>query len=315
MKRRRKPLRYLAVILLILLAFCLAAYPFISNWWVENSADSVVAALDATTEKTDTEELSAEIEAAREYNEALAGVRVNLTDPFDASAMGDGNPEYESLLCMTEDGIMGYIQIPSINVNLPIFHGTSGTVLEQGAGHLEGTSLPVGGESTHTVLTGHTGLSSAKLFTDLTELAEGDIFFLNVFGERMAYKVGQITVVEPDDLDSLYIVDGKDYCTLVTCTPYGINSHRLLVRGERTDYEEAVSDENTYKPKEQTSTWMQEYRESLYISLAVFLFFLLLYLLIRKLRNRKEKGEQAQTEKQGGENSNSPPQQGEKEEL
>ena len=146
MKRRRKPLRYLAVTLLLLLAFCLAGYPFISNWWVENSADSVVAALDAATEEAGTEELSAETEAARKYNEALAGVRVNLTDPFNASAMGDGNPEYESLLCMTEDGIMGYIQIPSINVNLPIFHGTSGTVLEQGVGHLEGTSLPVGGE-------------------------------------------------------------------------------------------------------------------------------------------------------------------------
>ena len=306
MKRRRKPLRYLAVTLLLLLAFCLAGYPFISNWWVENSADSVVAALDAATEEAGTEEPSAETEAARKYNEALAGVRVNLTDPFNASAMGDGNPEYESLLCMTEDGIMGYIQIPSINVNLPIFHGTSGTVLEQGVGHLEGTSLPVGGESTHTVLTGHTGLSGAKLFTDLTELAEGDIFFLNVFGERMAYKVGQITVVEPDDLDSLYIVDGKDYCTLVTCTPYGINSHRLLVRGERTDYEEAVSDENTYKPREQTSAWMREYRESLYTSLAVFLFFLLLYLLIRKLSNGKKTGAQAQTAKKGEENRNTP---------
>ena len=304
MKRHRKRIRYLAVIFLILSAFCLAGYPFLANWQAENSADSVVTALDAAAEKTDTEELSAEIEAARKYNEALAGVRVNLTDPFDASVMEKGDSEYESLLCVTEDGIMGYIQIPSINVSLPIFHGTSGTVLEQGAGHLEGTSLPVGGENTHCVLTGHTGLSSAKLFTDLTELVEGDIFFLNVFGEKMAYKVDRITVVEPDDLDFLYIVDGKDYCTLVTCTPYGINSHRLLVRGERTDYEEAVSDEDTFKPKEQTSAWMQEYRESLSISLAVFLFFLLMYLLIKKFRNRKKTGTQAQTGKQGEENRN-----------
>ena len=268
-------------------AFFLISYPFVSNWMFENSADSVVTALEEQAEATDDKENDAELEAAHKYNETLASVRVNLTDPFDESIMGEENAEYASLLCMTDDGIMGFISIPSIDVDLPIYHGTSSEVLEQGIGHLEGTSLPVGGNNTHCVLTGHTGLSNAKLFTDLIELEEGDIFFLNVMDEKLAYEVDQILVVEPDELDALYIVDGKDYCTLVTCTPYGINSHRLLVRGERTDYEEAASDENTYKPKEVQSSWMQEYKESLLISLAALGVCLILFFVIKRIKSRK----------------------------
>ena len=289
MKKHRRTIRYLAVTVIIVRSARL--------WWFENSADSVVAALDATADEADDSVMAEELAKARQYNETLASVRVNLTDPFDESVMGEENEEYESLLCMTDDGIMGYIDIPSIDVNLPIYHGTSSTILEQGVGHLEGTSLPVGGTSTHTVLTGHTGLSSAKLFTDLDELENGDIFILSIFGEKLAYKVDQITVVEPDNLDDLYIVDGKDYCTLVTCTPYGINSHRLLVRGERTDYEEAVSDEEAMQPKEESSSWMREYRESLLISLTAFLVCLVLYLVIRKIRNRHDRNTKAQVER------------------
>ena len=156
---------------------------------------------------------------------------------------------------MTDDGVMGFIKIPCIDVSLPIYHGTSEAVLEIGAGHLQGTSLPIGGESTHSVITGHTGLSSAKLFTDLTELEEGDMFFLNVMGEKLAYKIDQITKVLPEEISNLKIENGKDYCTLVTCTPYGVNTHRLLVRGERTDYVEATEDQSNFEVKKTKSQW------------------------------------------------------------
>lgn len=145
---------------------------------------------------------------------------------------------YQSLLNHDGRGIMGYIEIPKIDVNLPIYHGTSEKVLQVGAGHLEGSSLPVGGESTHCVLSGHRGLPSAKLFTDIDQLEAGDTFMLHVLNETLTYEVDQILVVLPDETDALKIVEGEDYCTLVTCTPYGINSHRLLVRGHRVETEE-----------------------------------------------------------------------------
>ncbi|MGL6200613.1 MAG: class C sortase [Lachnospiraceae bacterium] len=148
--------------------------------------------------------------------------------------------EYNAILNINGNGMMGYIRIPDINVKLPIYHGTSSEVLEKGAGHLTQTSLPIGGASTHTVLSAHTGNSKSELFTNLVQLKEGDIFYLEVLGETLAYKVDQIKVVEPTDIESLAIELSKDYVTLVTCTPYGINTYRLLVRGERTDYIEVL---------------------------------------------------------------------------
>ena len=149
--------------------------------------------------------------------------------------------------------MMGYIRIPVIKVKLPIYHGTSEEVLEKGVGHMEQTSFPIGGESSHTVLSAHTGSPAAELFTNLDQLEEGDLFFLEVLGETLAYQIDQIKVVEPDDIDSLLIEPSKDYATLVTCTPYGINSHRLLVRGERTVYieehDENVAGQNVVKSK------------------------------------------------------------------
>ena len=143
---------------------------------------------------------------------------------------------YNNILNLDQSGVMGYLEIPCISVDLPIYHGTDAEILERGVGHLAASSIPIGGKSTHSVLTGHTGLSSAKLFTDLTEMKKGDLFFINVLGQTLAYKVDQISVVRPKDTRKLRIVDGKDYVTLVTCTPYGVNSHRLLVRGTRVPY-------------------------------------------------------------------------------
>ena len=177
-------------------------------------------------------------EEAERYNETLTGRPTH--DPFiddEDIAMPD---EYRQTLNIK--GIMGYVDIPGIDVYLPIYHGTADHVLEKGAGHLEGSTLPLGGSFRHSVITGHSGLVHAKMFTDLTELAQGDLFYIHVLGEILAYEVEKITITEPHITDDLMVFDGKDYCTLLTCTPYGINTHRLLVRGERVEYNPEVKD-------------------------------------------------------------------------
>ena len=196
--------------------------------------------------------------------------------------MGELEPyTYNKLLAVGSSGVMGTINIPSINVMLPIYHGTSDDVLKKGVGHLKGTSLPVGGTSTHAVLTGHTGLSSAKLFTDLVQLEKGDIFVISVCGQKIAYKVFRTDVVLPKDTKSLRIYEGKDYVTLITCTPYGINSHRLLVRGERTEYKEGMEDQVKKHPVSQ-SQWMKAYRTAIMIGLAVVSMLIAISKIIKK---------------------------------
>ena len=247
--------KVLLVFITTCISLCLILYPYISNYLFENRTDGIVSAVEAQSESAEANQYDEDIEAAKAYNENIVTGKIKLKDPFDENAEDEDTKEYKSLLNMTEDGVMGFIKIPSIDVSLPIYHGTSEETLEKGAGHLQGTSLPIGGPSTHTVITGHTGLSSAKLFTDLIELEEGDIFFLNVMGEKMAYKIDQIQKVLPKDIDSLTIEDGKDYCTLVTCTPYGVNTHRLLVRGVRTDYQEATEEPSNFEVKKTQSKW------------------------------------------------------------
>lgn len=279
----------LLVFLLFGIALALMMYPFIANYLFEHKTDSVVNSVQQTVKKMDDSEQKAAIEDAVQYNESLVNGHVVLTDPFIEEKTEEEKDQYESLLNLTGDGVMGTVEIPSINVSLPIYHGTSDSILKKGAGHLQGTSLPVGGESTHTVITGHTGLSNAKLFTDLTEMEKGDIFFLEVMGEKLAYQVDQITVVLPTEMDDLRIVPGKDYCTLLTCTPYGVNTHRLLVRGERTDYQEAVKKAAAEKPKKTESKWMSEYKRALIISMAFFVASVSVIFLYRYIRNYRRK--------------------------
>ena len=279
----------LLVFLLFGIALMLMMYPFIANYLFEHKTDSVVDSVQQTAEKLDDSEQKAEIEKAMRYNESLANGHVVLTDPFKEEKIEEDTAEYESLLNLTNDGVMGTVEIPSINVSLPIYHGTSDAILKKGAGHLQGTSLPVGGASTHTVITGHTGLSNAKLFTDLTELDKGDIFFLEVMGEKLAYQVDQIKVVLPTEMDDLKIVPGEDYCTLLTCTPYGVNTHRLLVRGKRTDYQEVVDAAKSEKPKKAESKWMSEYKRALAISVAFFVASLPFIFGIRYVREYRRK--------------------------
>lgn len=206
----------------------IALYPTFSDWWNNlHASRSIASYMDSVENMTDYAKIEM-LEKAEEYNKRLEkGVHFNLDEEATA--------EYESLLDVNGSGIMGYVTIPSINVYLPIYHGTSESVLQVAAGHISGSSLPVGGKGTHCIISGHRGLPSAKLFSDLDELKEGDIFTLTVLEKTYTYLVDQIRIVLPEETQDLEIDDEHDYCTLVTCTPYGINSHRMLVRGHRTD--------------------------------------------------------------------------------
>ena len=210
-------------------ALGLIAYPTFSDWWNRMHQSYAVAGYVEQTKDMSGAERKAMLKAAHEYNERLAanGDRWHMTDAQKR--------EYDETLDVTGTGIMGYITIPRIGVELPIYHGTSDAVLQVAAGHLEGTSLPVGGESTHAVISAHRGLPSAKLFTHLDRLEVGDTFTITVLDRELTYEVDKISIVLPTEVDELKVVDGKDYVTLMTCTPYGINSHRLLVRGRRIE--------------------------------------------------------------------------------
>lgn len=221
-------------VLLVLAGVAALAYPFVSNWLAsQNHMEAIAGYSDASNDTTEAER-EAMLAAAEEYNESLAGDPVH--DPFVVGS-GYAIPDnYDEVLNVDGEGTMGYLEIPSIGVNLPIYHGTSDEVLAKGVGHISNTSLPIGGEGRHSVLTGHRGLPSAELFTRLDELKEGDLVLVTVLGETHAYRVYGSEVVEPDDLSSLVVEKGRDLLTLVTCTPYAVNTHRLLVHSERTDY-------------------------------------------------------------------------------
>ncbi|GAA6493579.1 class C sortase [Candidatus Bariatricus faecipullorum] len=233
--------------ILFLAGLSLLLYPFIANEWnnyrqkrLMSNYEEVVAEKEAAGEI----DYEAEWEKARAYNDAL--LPSILPDSFAVAEASDEDEEYMSALNLAGDGIMGSVEIPKIDITLPIFHTTEEDVLEQAAGHLEGSSLPVGGESTHAVISAHRGLPSAALFTDLDKLEEGDHFLIHVLDDTLCYEVDQITVVEPEETDTLAVVEGEDLVTLLTCTPYGVNSHRLLVRGHRVPYvPEEVEDEST----------------------------------------------------------------------
>lgn len=287
-RSQKKYGKYILVTILSLISISLILYPFISNYMFEHRADGIIETVKKSG-NTNQEQNDKEIEKAIKYNETLVNGNIQLKDPFDEDILSENADEYNSLLNMTDDGVMGFIKIPCIDVSIPIYHGTSEEVLLVGAGHLQGTSLPIGGDSTHSVITGHTGLSSAKLFTDLTELVQGDIFFLYVMGKDIAYEVDDISVIKPTEMDKLRIEKGKDYCTLVTCTPYGVNSHRLLVRGHRIDYKEAVEKPAVFEEKKSHSKWQQEYAKSIIISSTCFIVLLMGLIIWRCYTNEKER--------------------------
>lgn len=234
MKWMKKNLVTLLLVLVALVGVGLIAYPTVSDYWNSFRQTRAVSKYNRALSELDDNAFDEMFESAQAYNKKLDTI---MWEPSD-----DDIAEYEAELNVTSTGVMCYINIPKLDLVLPIYHGVSEAVLQVAVGHIPGTSLPVGGESTHSVLSGHRGLPSAKLFSELDRLTEGDTWTVNVLNRTLTYEVDQIRIVEPDDLSSLTITPGEDYCTLVTCTPYGINSHRLLVRGHRVANAQGTAD-------------------------------------------------------------------------
>ncbi len=243
---KKKSITTLIIILFFLAGLSLLLYPFVANQWNNYRQSRLISSYDSAVSQMESEgsiDYEEEWARAKAYNEAL--LPSILPDSFAvAEASDEPDEEYMACLNIAGDEMMGTVEIPKINIELPIYHTTDEDVLERAAGHLEGSSLPVGGESTHAVISAHRGLPSASLFTDLDQLEEGDHFLLHILDDTLAYEVDKISVVEPEETQDLAVEEGEDLVTLLTCTPYGVNSHRLLVRGHRVPYEpEAIVDE------------------------------------------------------------------------
>ena len=271
-----------------LIALGITLYPMISTWYNERHQAEVHIHYQEKVEQVDNTKLIEAKELAVAYNQTiLPGAQDE--DSFSKEALLSASENYGSLLNLAGDGIMGYVEIPTIGVTLPIYHGTNNSTLERGVGHLLGSSLPVGGESTHSVLTAHSGMASQKMFSDLDRLKKGDVFFIDVLGEKLAYQVDQIKTVLPYDTTFLQTEIGNDLCTLVTCTPFGVNTHRLLVRGTRIEYEEAevIVEEKLETEEPVKSTWEQQYLQGILIGIGAVVILglgLLVFWFVRRRR-------------------------------
>lgn len=232
--KKKTNITNLILVIMLVAGIFLLVYPTFADWWNSFHATRAIATYTEQIENMNTEEFDRMREEAAVYNEKLLHESNRYIQSDEELA------EYNSILDVTGTGIMGYIDIPKIRVTLPIYHTTEESVLQVAIGHIPGTSFPIGGEGTHCVLSGHRGLPSARLFTDIDRMAEGDTFQMQILNETLTYEVDQIRTVLPAELDELQIEEGRDYCTLVTCTPYGINTHRLLIRGHRVETEEVI---------------------------------------------------------------------------
>ena len=287
--------RILLVILLLLIGLGILLYPTISNLWNEYIHFRTIGSYEEVVHELTTEEKDELLKAAIEYNKQHT---VNTI----MDAFGDENEyvlthPYDTMLSVDGSGMMCYLEIPRLNEKMVVFHGISAKVLEMGVGHIEGTSLPVGGESTHAVFSAHRGLPRAKLFTDLDQMVVGDQFYIHVLDEHLAYEVDQINVVLPEEVSLLDIVPGEDLVTLVTCTPYGVNTHRLLVRGHRVPY---------VPPEDPTKTFwekMSELKFAIITLLVVLLIADILFIVFRIRRKKNRNEENEQKEKQNTDHS------------
>lgn len=266
----------LPFVLIFLIGLLIFAYPLISQKYYEIESGNEVVKFSKKTEEVDDTEIKRRMDLARAYNQTLDPSR--LADPFTEKEKA-GRAEYARMLEVNE--MLGHVEIPRIGQDLPLYAGTSDEVLEKGLGHLEGTSLPVGGESTHTVITGHRGLPNAKLFRNLDELVEGDVFYIHNIEGTLAYQIDKIEVVDPSNFEPVMVKEGKDYATLLTCTPYMINSHRLLVRGVRIPYQAAI-DDGVANSKRLAPDFLQ-----LFLVMLPIIVFLII-ILIREARRRKK---------------------------
>ena len=271
-KQKNKRWRYR---LLLLIGIAILLYPSLSNLWNESMASRVIASYRATVKETDHGEEAEIMKKARRYNRALASAQEEIF------LSGEEAKGYRKQLWLDENGMMGYLEIPSIRVYLPIYHGTEEAVLQKGVGHLSWTSLPIEGKSVHSVLSGHRGLPSTKLFTDLDQLREDDAFSVHILGSVLTYQVEQICVVAPTETEVLQIEPEKNYCTLMTCTPYGVNTQRLLIRG-------ILTDTDTTQERQESREKPQSEKLPLLPVLIAGSFVLAVCLLIRKKRKGKE---------------------------
>ena len=262
----KKKIITICAAVLFLTASGLTLYPLVSNYVNQKYASEIQTAYQELIQQADDSVLQGAKQRAVAYNLAITP---GTADAYSEESLLSAAENYDRQLNIAGNGIMGYVEIPKIQVNLPIYHGTDTEVLDRGVGHLLGSSLPVGGENTHTILSGHSGMASQRMFTDLEQLAQGDVFYLNVLNEMLAYQVTEINTVLPYETDLLGIVPGEDLCTLVTCTPYGVNTHRLLVRGSRIPYEEAaVLEEKNAVTEPAASTWETKYLQGLLLGCA-----------------------------------------------
>lgn len=281
----KKHLPTILIIVVFIVGISVFLYPTVSNYLYEQNSSKAIVEHAKKMEMLTPQQIAQEKKAVQRYNISLFKNAVVLTDPFDPDAYPITDGEYDELLAF--DDIIAYIEIPAINVYLPIYHGTKEETLQIGVGHLENTSLPLGGESTHTVLSAHCGLPSAKLFTDLHLLKTGNIFRIHVLDEVLSYQVYSIDVVDPDDSSSLHIQRGKDLTTLITCTPYGKNTHRLLVHGKRINEN---SGEMTVEPTvEKEFTWDDFAKIAAIVISAVFVLLLLASKITWLTKKRKKK--------------------------
>ena len=282
----KKKIITICSVALFLTALGLTLYPLISNYVNQKYASEIQTAYQELIQQTDDSVLQEARQRATAYNLAITP---GTADAYSEESLSSAAENYDSQLDIAGSGIMGYVEIPKIQVNLPIYHGTDAEVLDRGVGHLLGSSLPVGGENTHTILSGHSGMASQKMFTDLEHLTQGDVFYLNVLNETLAYQVIQISTVLPYETELLSIVPGADLCTLVTCTPYGVNTHRLLVRGSRISYEEAtVMEEESAASEQAASTWETKYLQGLLFGCAAAGGVSVVVLLVVRIKERTQ---------------------------
>ena len=279
----KKALPTILIILVFLAGIAVFLYPTVANYLYEKNSSKAITEHSENLAKLSPEIIAEEKEAVKRYNKSLFENVVVLTDPFDPDAYPITDGEYTELLAL--DPVMAYIEIPAIDVYLPIYHGTKEETLLIGVGHLENTSLPAGGLTTHAVLSAHCGLPSARLFTDLNLLKEGSLFRIHVLDETLTYQVYEIETVDPDDSSSLFIREGEDIVTLITCTPYGKNTHRLLVHGRRI---EEKTDSLIEEPKiEKEMTW-EDYTKIAAICITTVFVLLLLVSAVKGLIRRKK---------------------------
>ncbi len=278
--------RYLKIVfagVVFLLALILTLYPVVSNAYNQEHQSMIQTAYEEEIRQVDNTELEQIRKLAEEYNQSLVS-------GYSQAALLSASEDYDCQLDPGGSGIMGYVEIPNISVNLPIYHGSDDETLERGTGHLLGSSLPVGGESTHSVITGHSGMAAQKMFTDLEQLEPGDVFYLRVLDEVLAYQVREINTVLPHETSLLGITPEEDLCTLVTCTPTGVNTHRLLVTGSRVPYEETEEPASITEVREKVvSNWESQYLRGIVVGVAILLVTVIIYLFISQIQRHCRK--------------------------